>query len=112
MPAKKTPLYNQHVSLGGKMVEFAGFLMPVQYSGIIDEHNAVRNSCGIFDVSHMGEIEFTGPQAKKAIQHLTTNDISNMKPGDINIPSCAMNRAAWWTTFWFTCATRRNTYWW
>ena len=83
MPAKKTPLYNQHVSLGGKMVEFAGFLMPVQYSGIIDEHNAVRNSCGIFDVSHMGEIEFTGPQAKKAIQHLTTNDISNMKPGDI-----------------------------
>ena len=57
---KKTPLYNLHIHHGAKMIEFAGYQMPIQYSGIIQEHLAVRQSCGIFDVSHMGEIRVTG----------------------------------------------------
>jgi len=78
---KHTPLYNDHVKLGGKMVDFAGWEMPVQYSGVIDEHNAVRNAAGIFDVSHMGEIEFSGPDALAAVQKLTTNDASKLTDG-------------------------------
>ena len=89
MPAKKTPLYESHVALGGKMVEFAGYMMPVQYSGIVDEHNAVRTRCGIFDVSHMGEIEITGAKALNTVQRLTTNDISQMESGQIKYsPMC------------------------
>ncbi|MCU0607839.1 MAG: glycine cleavage system aminomethyltransferase GcvT, partial [Candidatus Edwardsbacteria bacterium] len=60
---KKTPFYDQHVKHGGKVVPFAGFLMPVQFFGIIDEHRHVRAKAGLFDVSHMGEIEVRGPDA-------------------------------------------------
>ena len=68
---KKTPLYDLHLKLGGKIVPFAGYLLPVQYpSGVIAEHNAVRNACGLFDVSHMGEILFEGPDALNALQNL------------------------------------------
>ncbi len=89
MQLKKTPLYDAHVDLGGKMVEFAGYLMPVQYSGIVNEHNAVRTSCGIFDVSHMGEIEITGEKSLDAIQRLVTNDVSQMEIGQIKYsPMC------------------------
>lgn len=92
MQMKKTPLYDAHVSLGGKMVEFAGYLMPVQYSGIINEHNMVRTSCGLFDVSHMGEIEITGKNALETVQRLTTNDISKMSIGEIKYsPMCNEN---------------------
>ncbi len=83
MQVKKTPLYDMHIELGGKMVEFAGFMMPMQYKGIVAEHNAVRQSCGIFDVSHMGEIEISGEYSLKALQILTTNDISQMEQGQI-----------------------------
>jgi aminomethyltransferase len=63
------------------MVDFGGWDMPVQYSGIIDEHNAVRRSVGLFDVSHMGEIEIRGPEALALTQYVTTNNVARLKPG-------------------------------
>jgi aminomethyltransferase len=80
-PLQKTPLNSIHRALGAKMVDFGGWDMPVQYSGIIDEHNAVRNSVGVFDVSHMGEIEIRGPEAAKATEYVTTNNVAKMKTG-------------------------------
>lgn len=80
---QKTPLYQQHVDLGAKMVEFGGWLMPVQYTGIIEEHRAVRKAAGLFDVSHMGEIEITGPGALALVQAITTNDASRLVDGQI-----------------------------
>ena len=76
----KTPLYDVHVEEGGKIVPFAGYLLPVQYerSGVIAEHMAVRQQCGMFDVSHMGEILFTGPTALASLNHILTNDYTNM----------------------------------
>lgn len=73
---KKTSLYNKHIQLGAKMVPFAGFEMPVLYSGVNDEHLTVRNAVGIFDVSHMGELVIKGKQALDLIQYVTTNDAS------------------------------------
>src|SRR3972149_2891222 len=73
-PLKKTPLNARHRSLGARMVEFGGWDMPVEYAGLTDEHMAVRTRAGLFDVSHMGEIEIAGKDALKAAQHLTTND--------------------------------------
>ena len=84
MMEKKTPLYELHVALGAKMVEFGGFLMPVQYpTGILAEHMAVREKAGLFDVSHMGELVFHGEDALENIQHLVTTDISKMLDGDM-----------------------------
>lgn len=77
----RTPLYDTHVQLGAKMVPFAGFDMPVQYSGIIDEHLAVRRAAGMFDVSHMGEVEVTGPHAFEFVQNLVTNDVGRLEDG-------------------------------
>ena len=80
--AYKTALYEKHKELGGKIVEFAGWLLPVQYKkGIIKEHNAVRNAAGLFDVSHMGEIYISGENAENALQHLVTNRVSTMEKG-------------------------------
>ena len=76
---KKTSLYDEHVKLKAKMVDFNGFLMPVSYSSIIHEHNTVRNSCGIFDVSHMGEILIIGSNAEIYLDHICTNNISKLK---------------------------------
>ena len=76
---RKTPLYDVHVAEGGKIVPFAGYLLPVQYgTGVIQEHMAVRQQAGLFDVSHMGEILFTGPTALDTINHLLTNDYNGM----------------------------------
>jgi aminomethyltransferase len=75
---KKTPLNARHRSLGARMVEFGGWDMPVEYSGIVDEHMAVRTRAGLFDVSHMGEIEIAGKDAEKAVQHITSNDASKL----------------------------------
>lgn len=76
---KKTPLYDVHVEEGGKIVPFAGYLLPVQYgTGVIKEHMAVREQCGLFDVSHMGEVLFTGPTALDTLNHLLTNDYNGM----------------------------------
>lgn len=78
---KQTPLYEQHISLGARMVDFAGWDMPVQYEGLIPEHNAVRNAVGIFDVSHMGEFIVEGSQATEFLQYILTNDASRLKIG-------------------------------
>lgn len=80
----KTPLYDTHVAEGGKIVPFAGYLLPVQYqTGVIKEHMAVRQSCGLFDVSHMGEVVFRGPTALATLNHLLTNDFTNMSVGRV-----------------------------
>jgi aminomethyltransferase len=78
---RKTPLNTVHRALGAKMVDFGGWDMPVQYSGIIDEHNAVRTSVGLFDVSHMGEIEVRGPEAAKLVDFVSTNNAAKLKHG-------------------------------
>ena len=78
---KKTPLYHSHVALGAKMVPFAGYEMPVQYSGVVREHLAVRNNAGLFDVSHMGEFLVSGPQATNLIQYVFSNDVERLDIG-------------------------------
>ena len=75
---KRTPLYDRHVAAGAKLVPFAGWEMPVQYAGIKDEHLTVRASAGIFDVSHMGEIETTGPDAEAFLQRILSNDVTKI----------------------------------
>jgi aminomethyltransferase len=78
---KRTPLYNVHQKLGAKLIEFGGWEMPVQYSGIIDEHKAVRTAAGLFDLSHMGEFEVSGYKPIEFLQYATTNDVSKLEIG-------------------------------
>src|SRR5205814_1476469 len=77
----RTPIYDRHVALGARMVPFAGWEMPVQYEGVIPEHQAVRTDCGVFDVSHMGELEVEGPRAKQLLQALLSNDLDKIGAG-------------------------------
>jgi aminomethyltransferase len=84
---KKTPLNAKHRAMGARMVEFAGWDMPVEYSGITDEHMAVRTRAGVFDVSHMGQIEVAGPDALNAVQWMTSNDASRLGIGQIQYSS-------------------------
>jgi aminomethyltransferase len=79
---KRTPLYAEHVRIGGKMVPFGGWEMPVQYSGIIDEHQAVRSAAGVFDISHMGEIFVSGPGAVAWLNRMLTNDVTRLAQGE------------------------------
>jgi aminomethyltransferase len=79
---QRTPLHDRHVALGARMVPFAGWEMPVQYEGVIQEHRAVRTDAGAFDVSHMGEIEVEGPRALELLQSLLSNDLDRLGPGD------------------------------
>lgn len=81
MPLKRTPLFAAHQKLGGKLIEFGGWEMPVQYSSIVDEHHAVRRAAGIFDISHMGEISVTGPSAAAFLNHTLTNDVRKLAVG-------------------------------
>ena len=83
MENKRTCLYGKHVKLGALISPFGGFDMPIQYSTIIDEHQAVRNDCGVFDVSHMGEVTVKGKDAERYVQHIFTNDVSKIEPGQI-----------------------------
>jgi aminomethyltransferase len=78
---KRTPLYDAHVAAGAKLVPFAGWEMPVSYAGVREEHLAVRRACGVFDVSHMGEIETSGPDAIDLLQRLLSNDVARIEPG-------------------------------
>lgn len=87
---KNIPLNNIHVALGAKMHEFAGYNMPIEYSGIIDEHLAVCNHVGVFDVSHMGEIWIKGPRALSFLQRITSNDVSSLAIGRLQY-SCLLN---------------------
>jgi len=79
---KKTPLADEHIQLGAKMVDFAGWLMPIQYAGLREEHTCVRTKVGLFDVSHMGEIRFRGPKALETLEWLTTNFVSRLNDGE------------------------------
>ena len=76
---KRTPLYSLHRELGAKLIDFGGWEMPVQYRGILEEHQAVRERVGIFDVSHMGELEFTGPRALEALQSRASSSASRWR---------------------------------
>ncbi len=77
---KRTPLYDRHVALGARIVPFAGWEMPVQYSGILAEHRAVRSAAGLFDLGHMGQVEVEGPGALNYLQYVTSNDVSALEP--------------------------------
>jgi len=81
--ALKTPLYETHKALGARLVEFGGWLMPVQYGTIVDEHNAVRRQVGLFDISHMGRITFDGPDVLAWLEHVTTNHVAKLHPDQI-----------------------------
>ena len=81
---KKTALHDVHVAAGARMVDFAGWRMPVQYEGVLVEHAAVRGRAGLFDVSHMGQARITGPQAVELLQYLTCNDVSKLTPGKVH----------------------------
>ena len=102
---KRTALNGLHKSLGARMVEFGGWEMPVEYSGIIQEHLAVRRAAGLFDVSHMGEIEISGPHALSLLQHVTSNDASRLRdfqaqysalmhPNGSAVDDCVVHRLA------------------
>src|SRR5438270_12368272 len=80
-PLKKTPLNDLEHELGGKMIDFGGWELPVQFTGILDEHDAVRTRAGLFDVSHMGEITVKGPDALLLLQRATCNDVSKLEDG-------------------------------
>jgi len=80
---KKTPFYNKHVALGARIIPFAGFLMPIQYGGIIQEHLTVRNAVGVFDVTHMGEFIVQGPEAEKFLNLMTINDVTQLVVGQV-----------------------------
>lgn len=88
----RTPLYDEHVALGGRMVDFAGWELPVMYSSIVEEHHAVRNAAGIFDVSHMGEIEITGEGATVLLEKLLPTRLSKLQPGK-SMYSCFCSEA-------------------
>src|SRR5256884_4923946 len=78
----RTPLYDRHVAAGARVVPFAGWEMPVQYAGVIEEHRAVRTDAGVFDVSHMGELEVEGPRAHELLQGTLSNDLDRLAPGE------------------------------
>ena len=82
-PVKRTPLYDWHTSHGGRVAPFAGYEMPIQYSGIVAEHQATRTSLGIFDISHMGRLRFDGPRADQLLDHLLTRRVLDMQPGAV-----------------------------
>jgi aminomethyltransferase len=79
---RRTPLYEQHVEAGARMVPFAGWEMPVQYQGVLAEHRAVRGDAGVFDVSHMGELEVEGPRAQELLQRMLSNDLWKLETGE------------------------------
>jgi len=78
----RTPLYERHVALGARMVPFAGYEMPVQYEGVIEEHRAVRTDAGAFDVSHMGQLHVEGPTTEAFLQSLLSNDLGRLADGE------------------------------
>src|SRR6476469_3151109 len=91
---RRTPLYDRHVAAGARLVPFAGWEMPVQYEGVLPEHRAVRTDAGVFDVSHMGEIEVEGPTARDVLQATLSNDIDKLSPGDAQY-TLLMTESGW-----------------
>lgn len=92
---ERTPLYEKHRQAGARLVDFAGWEMPVQYAGVIEEHRAVRTAAGLFDVSHMGEIHVHGPGALAFLQHLTPNDVAKLQPGRIHYSGLLTERGTY-----------------
>jgi aminomethyltransferase len=92
MDLKRTALYSLHQQLGAKIVPFAGYEMPLRYTSDVEEHNAVRQSVGVFDVSHMGEFRVSGPQALALLQRVTSNDVAKLFDGKVQY-SCLPNAA-------------------
>ena len=92
MQPKKTPLFEEHRALGARIVPFAGWQLPVQYTGVVQEHHAVRTAAGIFDVSHMGELLLLGPRALAVVDHLVTNDIGKLEVGQAAYTVCCNER--------------------
>ncbi|MBI5645501.1 MAG: glycine cleavage system aminomethyltransferase GcvT [Ignavibacteriae bacterium] len=90
---KLTPFHEKHIGLGAKMVEFAGFHMPIQYEGIIAEHKRVRTTVGVFDVTHMGEFEVRGKDAFAFVQRMTTNDVSRLEEGKVQYSALCYDNA-------------------
>src|SRR5450631_4720065 len=80
-PLRRTPLYDSHVALGGRIVPFAGWELPIQYTGIVDEHTAVRTAAGLFDVSHMGDLRPRGECSEHVVDYLVTNDARKLFDG-------------------------------
>src|SRR6516162_8613825 len=91
-PLRRTPIHEEHVKLGGRMVPFAGYEMPVQYTGIVDEHTAVRTAAGLFDVSHMGRLELTGEHALAVVDYLVTNDVKKLADGQALYTCCCNDK--------------------
>ncbi|MDQ1697182.1 MAG: aminomethyltransferase [Frankiaceae bacterium] len=85
---RQSPLHDRHVALGARMAEFGGWSMPIQYTGVVEEHTAVRESVGVFDVSHLGNVEVTGPGAKAFINSCFTNDLDRIGPGQAQYTLC------------------------
>src|SRR5580700_8599767 len=92
-PLRRTSLYGEHVALGGRIVPFAGWEMPVQFTGIVDEHQAVRTAAGLFDVSHMGELRLRGEYASHVVDYLVTNDAKRLVDGQA-MYTCSCNERA------------------
>src|SRR5438105_976839 len=90
----RTPLYDRHIAAGARMVPFAGWEMPVQYTGVIPEHRAVRADAGVFDVSHMGELEVEGPRAPQLLQSALSNDLDRIGPGEAQYTLLTNERGA------------------
>ena len=103
---KQTPLTAKHRALGGRMIEYAGFEMPVQYTGLVDEHLTVRSKVGIFDLTHMGELELTGPGALATVNFLAATLPACCKLGRSSTPASPMSGAESLTTFSFTAQSR------
>ena len=82
---KKTPLYERHLALGAKMIDFGGWLMPVQYTNVIDEHHATRTQSGLFDICHMGEIDVKGPQAYALLQRVMSRNLEKQASGQMKL---------------------------
>ena len=109
---KTTPFTEKHIALGAKMHEFAGYNMPIEYSGIIDEHLTVCNSVGVFDVSHMGEFWVKGPNALAFLQKVTSNNVAALTPGKIQYTCFPNEDGGIVTIYWFIIMNRKNICWW
>ena len=107
---KQTVFKETHEKLGAKMVEFAGYCMPVQYEGVTAEHLHVRSKVGVFDVSHMGEFTVKGPKALDLLQYITSNDVAALYPGKVQYSRTA--KAASLTTSWSITSPKTTTCWW
>lgn len=108
---KTTPFTEKHIALGAKMHEFAGYNMPIEYTGIIDEHLTVCNSVGVFDVSHMGEFWVKGPHALAFLQKVTSNNVAALVPGKIQYTCFRMKTAVLLMTCWSINMNRKSIYW-